>query len=277
MDIKKYIESGILEEYVLGLTSKAESQVVEQNLLSYPELKEELYKIEDALASYAQSKAAPMPAGLSNQILQSINNLEANNSSSDEITPEAKPQAAPKGINTWGILLGLALGGSLLGSFFLNSQKQTLQDQLSQSEIQRSDLNDRFVAFQLDCDKKDGAIQRLEEQISILKNPAYKPISMKGTDKAPDAEAIVYFNPANGKTYLDIGNLPTTPTDKDYQLWAIVDGAPTDMGVIDLTAAVGGLVEVPHKRNPQAFAMTLETKGGNPSPNLDELYVIGNV
>jgi len=49
------------------------------------------------------------------------------------------------------------------------------------------------------------------------------------------------------------------------------------MGVFDLTAAVGGLVEVPHIRNPQAFAVTLETKGGNPLPNLDELYVIGNV
>ena len=40
MDIKKYIESGILENYVLGLVSDMEIQEVQQNLLQYPELPE---------------------------------------------------------------------------------------------------------------------------------------------------------------------------------------------------------------------------------------------
>lgn len=279
MDIKKYIESGILEDYILGLISDSQIKEVEQNLLQYPELKKELNQIEDALATYAQAKAKPMPAGLSAQIMQSINSLETSASStSDTTTIAAKPQAAtPKGSNMLGILLGLALAGTLLGSFFLNSQKQDLQEKLTVSENQASDLNEQMVTMQIACDDKDGVIKNLEEQITILKNPAFKPISMKGTDKAPEVEAIVYYNPAERKSYLDIGNLPTAPSDKDYQLWAIVDGVPTDMGIFDLTASEGVLVEVPHIRNPQAFAVTLETKGGNPAPNLDELYVIGNV
>lgn len=279
MDIKKYIDSGILENYVLGLVSETEVQEIEENLQQYPELKTELNKIEIALETYAQTKAMPMPAGLSTSIMQSIQELESGPSStSDNATTSSKPQAAiPKTNNTLGIVLGVALLGSLLGSFFLYQQTQDLQTQLTQAETQVGDINDRMVTLQLNCDEKDGTIERLQEQIAILKNPAYKPISMKGTDKAPAAEAIVYFNPADQKTYLDIGNLPTAPSDKDYQLWAIVDGSPTDMGVFDLTAASGGLVEVPYINNPQAFAVTLETKGGNPAPNLDELYVIGNV
>ena len=279
MDIKKYIDSGILENYVLGLVSETEVQEVERNLQQYPELKTELNKIEIALETYAQAKAMPMPAGLSASIMQSIEALEsAPSPTSDNATTNSQPQAAiPKANNTLGIVLGVALLGSLLGSFFLYQQTQDLQAQLTQAETQVDDINDRMVALQLNCDEKDGTIERLQEQIAVLKNPAYTPISMKGTDKAPTAEAIVYFNPADEKTYLDIGNLPTAPSDKDYQLWAIVDGNPTDMGVFDLTAAVGGLVEVPHINNPQAFAVTLETKGGNPAPNLDELYVIGNV
>lgn len=279
MDIKKYIESGVLENYVLGLISEKEAQDVEHKLIQYPELKAELNKIETALETYAQAKAVPMPAGLSTTILQSIQELELSPSpTSDNAAPSTQPQAAtPKTNSLLSILMGIALLGSLLGSFFLYQQKQDLQAQLTQTQTQASDLNDRMLTLQLSCDEKDGTIERLQEQITILRNPAYKPVFMKGTDKAPNAEAIVYFNPAENKTYLDIGNLPTTPSDKDYQLWAIVDGAPTDMGVFDLTAAAGGLVEVPHIRNPQAFAVTLETKGGNPSPNLDELYVIGNV
>lgn len=276
MDINKYINSGILENYVLGLVSETEAKKVERNLIQYPELKVELNKIEDALEVYAQAQAKPMPAGLSATILQSIQDLESSPSStSDTTTASAKPQAAiPKSNNTLGIVLGIALLGSLLGNLLLTQQKQDLQAQLTQTQTQVSDINDRMVTLQLNCDER---IQRLQEQLAILKNPAYKPISLKGTDNAPNAIAIVYFNPEENKSYLDIGNLPPTPSDKDYQLWAIVDGAPTDMGLFDLTTAVGGLVEVPHIQNPQAFAITLETKGGNPSPNLEELYVIGNV
>lgn len=278
MDIQKYINSGILENYVLGLVSDAEAQEVERNLLQFPQLQAELNKIEDALATYAQAKAMPMPTGLSDSILQSIQNLDTIPSShSDTATINPQPKAALPKTNTLGIILGLALVGSLLGSFFLNQQKKEAQEQLALAQSAVVETNDKMVTLQLGCDEKDGTIQRLQEQITILKNPAYKPVSLKGTDKAPDVESFVYFNPAEGKTYFDIGNLPSVPSDRDYQLWAIVDGTPTDMGVFDLAAAIEGLLEVPHIRNPQAFAVTLETKGGNPSPNLDELFVIGNV
>ena len=276
MDIKKYIESGILEDYVLGLIADADAKEVEKNLIQYPALKTELYKIEDALATYAQSKAMPMPSGLSAQIMQSIDNLEVTPSPTSDATPAtAKPQAAmSKGTNTLGIFLGLALAGALLGSYFLYSQKQDLQNQLTQSQTEKQELNDTFLAFQLDCEEKDGTLQRLQEQINILRNPDYRPISLKGTDKAPNAEAIVYFNATENKSYFDIGNLPTAPSDKDYQLWAIVGGVPTDMGIVDLSA---GFVTVEHIGDAQAFAVTLEARDGNPAPNLDELYVIGNV
>ncbi len=282
MDIKKYIESGILEDYVLGLIADADAKAVEKNLIQYPALKTELYKIEDALATYAQSKAMPMPSGLSEQIMQSIDNLEvtssssSSSSSSSDTTPAiAKPQAAQsKGTNTLGIFLGLALAGALLGSYFLNSQKQDLQNQLTQSQTEKQELNDTFLAFQLDCEEKDGTLQRLQEQINILRNPDYRPIFLKGTDKAPNTEAIVYFNAKENKSYFDVGNLPTAPSNKDYQLWAIVGGVPTDMGIVDLS---NGFVVVEHIGDAQAFAVTLEARDGNPAPNLDELYVIGNV
>lgn len=85
MDKKIYIESGILEDYVLGLTSNAENKEVEKKLLQYPALKIELYQIEDALATYAKSKVMSIPVGLSTQILQSIDGLETKPSSNLDI------------------------------------------------------------------------------------------------------------------------------------------------------------------------------------------------
>lgn len=273
MDINKYIASGILEDYVLGLIPPTEAQAVEKNLLQYPELKVELGKIEDALATYAQAKAKPMPVGLSKQILQSIDNLEGN-TQSDTANSAAKPAASKNTSNTLSIALGITLLSSLLGSFYFYQQQQNLQTQLVTVETQSTNLNNQLTTLQLACDQN---IQQLQEENAILKNPTYQRIQLNGTPKAQNAIAMVHYNTITDKTYLDIGSLPAAPADKDYQLWAIIDGQPTDMKVIDMVLAANGLLEVAHINNVQAFAVTLETKGGNPSPNLEELYVIGNV
>ena len=52
-DIKSYLESGILEQYVLGDLSNEEMLEVEQNSMIYPEIKSEIIEIESALLNYA--------------------------------------------------------------------------------------------------------------------------------------------------------------------------------------------------------------------------------
>ncbi len=54
MNTKEYIESGILEIYILGLASKAESDEVEKMATLYPEVKQEMEAIAIALEKYAQ-------------------------------------------------------------------------------------------------------------------------------------------------------------------------------------------------------------------------------
>ena len=102
-------------------------------------------------------------------------------------------------------------------------------------------------------------------------------LQMRGTKLSESSLAIVYWNEVKRFAYLDVVALPEAPSNKQYQLWAIVNGKPTDMGVFDLTAPGGGLQSVPFVENPQAFAVTLEPKGGSPVPSLDQMYVIGNI
>ena len=61
-NIKKYIESGILEAYVMGTTSPVESSEVEQLIAEFHEIREEIQAISEALKNYAQAHAiAPDP------------------------------------------------------------------------------------------------------------------------------------------------------------------------------------------------------------------------
>ena len=56
----------------------------------------------------------------------------------------------------------------------------------------------------------------------------------------------------------------------------MVDGKPVDAGVFDLNAGPG-MFKMKNIPRAQAFAITLEKKGGSPTPSLDKLYVLGKV
>jgi len=278
MDTQKYIASGILENYVLGLVSTQEQEEVEYYVQQYPEVQQELAAIEDALGLYTQTQARPIPKGLDAQILEHIDQLASTTlpppskqpaaSREDEnLEDNSTPTTSTNG-GAWLIkgLLGLLTLLGLSAAAFFYQQTDKLKGDLTEK-------NQQLLDQQLIC---DNTKTELENQLNILRNDAYRSILLKGTDKAPDALAAIYYNETDNKTYLDVRHMPTLTTDKQYQLWAIVDGAPVDMGVFNLPIDSVDFVEVPHIANAQAFAVTLETKGGNPTPNLEEIYVIGN-
>jgi anti-sigma-K factor RskA len=72
--------------------------------------------------------------------------------------------------------------------------------------------------------------------------------------------------------------LPQPPADKQYQLWAIADGKPVDIGMIENEQSFAAVFQkMKDIHNPQAFAITLEKKGGVPSPTMSEMYVLGKI
>ncbi len=259
MDIKKYISSGILELYVLDELPPTERREVAHLAEQYPEVKKEILAIENALYLYSTQRAVPPPPSLETSILEKIDNLPPDN-------------GVPTSTRTsW---LTPALSALLVGAlawsgwmFFQNNDK----------EQELTELNTKLETQEKKCATIESDNKMLEEQMRNIRTASNHLIRMKGTDKAPDAIATVYWNPDFQKTYLDVNNMPVPPSDKQYQLWAIVDGKPVDMGVFDMDVSSDLLIEVPHVENVQAFAVTLEPKGGSVGPTLTEMYVIGEV
>ena len=264
MDIKKYISSGILEQYVLSMASEEERQEVEMYARAYPEVKKELEAIEIAMEKYAIAHQLPKPSGVEAKFNQQIDKL---------IKTNPKPNNNNPSIGTGGIWLPIILGIGLLGTsllaFFNYQNRQTVQAELME-------VRNEYTLLQTNCDETNQENNLLKERLNILFNPDNKVIKLGGTPNNPEALASVIWNPEAKKSYLHINKLELPPTDKDYQLWAIVDGAPVDMGVFKVDVNSDGLQEVPFIENPAAFAISLETAGGNPTPNMDAIQVIGN-
>jgi len=79
MDLKQYIESGILHDYCLGVLNEQDRREVENNCRLYPELKAELAALQNALNNYMETFNKVPQAGLRDKIwrvLDNINNEE---------------------------------------------------------------------------------------------------------------------------------------------------------------------------------------------------------
>lgn len=267
LDINKYIASGILENYVLGLANEKESQEVERYAEQYPEIRAELDAIEIALESYAQIHKVKAPKDTLQNVFAKL----------DKTSPKASPKKSEiktnGGTNLLSILLGIALLGTLVATWFVYQQSTQKTTEINQ-------LNQQLQQLQTDCDEKEQDNLFLREQLQILRNGNYQEVPMRGLpEKAPNAVATVHYNIQDQKVYLDVQTLPTPPSNRQYQLWAIVEGNPdpVSMGVFDLVVDRNALQEVPFIPNAQAFAVTLEPTGGSPTPTLTEMYVIGNL
>ncbi len=221
MDIQKYIASGILEQYVIGNLSTAERKEVEQYALQYPEIKNELSAIEDALEKYAQANAVQPSPGLESKILEKIKDKKP-------VADNNKNQPVGKnGASIYKLIYRVAIAAFLAAVVWAIS----LNNKLSEKENELANLQTQYEELNADCSEQLKQKERTEQLFAFLKDRNTSEVEMKGTpQKAPDAVAVVFQNTTLKKSYLEVVDMPTVPADKQYQLWAIVDGGTCGYG-----------------------------------------------
>jgi hypothetical protein len=165
------------------------------------------------------------------------------------------------------VLLLISTG---LNFYFFNQYKSynSLYDQLLASQTELASHNQIMQTRLLDYEKA----------IAMMKDPNMAIIKMPANPKGPDPSSVttVYWDTVSRDVYLAVNQLPQPSADQQYQLWAMVDGKPVDAGVFDIKDGPG-LIKMKNVPRAQAFAITLEKKGGSPIPTMEKLYVIGKV
>ncbi len=267
-DIKAYIESGILELYVLGDLNHRERTEVENMLVKYPELKAELNLIEEALALYAEKTAIEAPGYMRDRIIGSIEKDIRDNS--DNITgneTDDKKVISHKQFNFYKYAFAACLILLLVSTYLLYS----LNGKLQQSNAQIASLQTEKQQFAKTVSFKNG-------ELEVFQDASFKFLNLQGTGKVPNAKLTIAWSPVKRKVWIDLKSIQMPINDKShqYQLWAIVKGKPIDLGVFDKTAdTTKDMKEMKPIELADTFAVTLEPQGGSAVPTMDQMMVIG--
>ena len=151
----------------------------------------------------------------------------------------------------------------------------TLKNKLNSAEEQLTELSFEKEKYVTDFETQSASYKTMAEEMAVVMQPDNKKIVLKGMGPAPEAIAAVYWNQNTKDVYINVTSLPTPSADQQYQLWAIVDGKPVDAGIFDMD--FNSLHKMKTIEGAQAFAVTLEKKGGSPTPTMTAMYLMGNV
>ena len=135
----------------------------------------------------------------------------------------------------------------------------------------------QLAALKSEMQQEQVKVSNSENMLALFKDSENVKMELNGVEKSPNSKVLAFWNKETEEMKLVVDNLPVAPKGKQYQVWGIVDGVPVNMGMVDLDFQNKILAMKVPKGNIAAFAITLEKQGGNPTPTLEEMYVIGNV
>ncbi len=256
MNIKDYISSGIIEIYVLGLASQEEKAEFERLCREYPELVAARTEFEIGLENRMSGLALEPEKAVKDKVISAIRQ-EPSVNQTKIITMENSNSRSGGMLRVVAAASVILLLGAAFFAYKFYSENKELKEsnQALQSRIQTV----------------DSALTQLSEDQKIIKDPNVAVVNLVGTEKK---SANVYWDSTSANVYLVVKNMPKLPTEQQYQLWALIDGKPVDLGLFDGDNEKV-ILKMKNTQKADAFAITVENKGNSGGPNLKQLQSMG--
>ncbi len=258
MDIKYYIDSGILELYVLDQLNPIEKRDVESMAKEFPEIALELSSIETAFENIALINKGKPNKELKDKIASRL------------IFNDPIQKQSPKIVRIGWYITSLAACFILLLISCL-----LLWDTYNRLEITQNKYQLVLHETEKYASQTKEVSNRLAVTINSLVDTNSVFLRLKGTSQYPSVNVALFWNKKEHYLKLISSNFPKNKVDQTYQLWALVKGKPYSMGIFDGDSINRTSILNKDKAFTQAFAITLEPKGGSLSPHLDKMVVMG--
>ena len=243
--VNTFLNSGLLEKYLLGETTAEEVEHVESCIARFPEVQNAYNTLQFNLEVVAKTQAIEAPkSGLSN-ILEELDNK-----------PVTTLKAPKKHKKWYKYSIAASLTALLFAStsyiFYNQNLRLTQENQVVVDEIfdLRSDIN-----------KHNIMLDKMMRQLLKLNNPETEKYIITGNERAKNLKTVAYINAKEKTSMIDIVSLPQLPEEQCYQMWAELQGKMVNLGILD--KADRRLRKFTYMEDVQGLSITIEPKGGN--------------
>lgn len=261
MEVRDYIESGILELYVFGTLTDSETEDVAKMAAKHPEIQEEIISIEKAVISLSYSMAPYLSAANYDRIREILIKKH-------EKVVEMKPHGNTMSYIGWAAAVLL-----LVGIGWQYTQLDSAKNQIASVETHNDTLEKQLNSVKLNQTQTQSLLAVVRDQNNTV-------VALGGQAVSPESKAKVYWNKETQSVYVDAAGLPEPPEGFVYQVWALKLNplTPTSIGLLDnFKGNDSRLFAVNNATEAEAFGITLEPAGGSVSPTLEQLYTLGKV
>jgi anti-sigma-K factor RskA len=271
VDTKAYIESGVIESYVLGLASAAEVAELELLCMQHADIKNAVDEFAALMEVNAFNNAVTPPSVVKDKVMLALSNEFENEKNIVPVIPmhtaDAEMQALPAAPKTiWRYLAAasiiLLVASTALNFYFYSSYKESTE---------------KYVALLEERNSLQTSNDVYRTNMNIIQDTNVQKIDLKTVKPDQNNLAAIFWNKKTSEVYLMPASMAALPADKQYELWAIVDGTPVNAGVLE-NCDKESLCKMLNISKAQAFAITIENKGSSKStPNLPGMVVAGEV
>ena len=251
-DVKIFLESGMLEEYLLGIAEEEQIPMIERFIRKHPEVKAEYQAMQEAMEQMAREHGIPAPDGTREAIMVDIDRMS-----------KTQEKVKPLPQRNWRTL------AASVAALFLLLTTLHFWNQSGDFKKENNRLNSDLSQLSVAMQQQQEACQAIENQLRLLADPNTARLLLQGNQKAPDLKIAAYWNEQAQQSFLSLTSLPELPGKKCFQIWADVDGEMVSLGVLpNLPSEV---VSIPFKLNAESLNVTIEPAGGSEHPTVSDL------
>ncbi|MEZ4792042.1 MAG: anti-sigma factor [Gelidibacter sp.] len=239
------MNSGLIDKYILGDTSIAESVEVEHYISEYPEIKNEYDRLQNNLEILAKSNAIEAPKHILDSVLETI-----------EEKP-VKSIAVPKHKTPWYSIAASFAAIAFAITAFLLYQKN--MDLIEENQV----VVDEIFDLRSDIDSYNSKLDNVMFQFQKLNNPETEKYVLRGNSRAKDLKTVAYINQIDKTSMIDVVSLPKLPAEQQYEIWAELQDKMVSLGILD--ANDRSLKSIPYMENALGLSITIENKNNTNS------------
>lgn len=203
MKPQEFLETGLLEQYVMGLLSTDEAEQVAHYIKQNPTVKIQFDDLQKSIANLAESHSIIPPTHIKGNVLKSITNNSSNTISASESWKKYLTYTAA-------IFFGIT-------TFLAYNKIQNLNKKIASHQKEYKDL-------EANCQQSQQKAEQQNKIFAFYKDPNTQSIQLTGNKKAPNFNMVAHYNKSKERLALQVTTNTPISKDKMLCLWGDKDG-----------------------------------------------------